>query len=259
MSLPFFENSGVRLEQVLSPGMLCAFDFDGTLAPIVKLPDQVMMPAAVSRRLSQLARHARIAIVTGRSIADMRRHLDFEPDFLIGNHGIEGVPGWEFQGDRYQQLCSDWARQLQAALSDQQRFDPGIRIEDKQYSLSVHYRLARDPEEAQARLAELIAQLTPSPHVIGGKRVFNLLPSGAPNKGSAMVQLMQASGAGSGIYVGDDVTDEDVFALRRPDLLTVRIEPAADSAAEFYLRHRLDMVQFLDGLIDRLSMVAVTR
>lgn len=253
MSQAFFEHGLSRLDQVIAPDMICAFDFDGTLAPIVKVPDQVSVPAAVARRLERLAQQATVAIVTGRSVEDVRRYLDFAPHVIIGNHGIEGVPGWEFQGEHYRGVCWSWEQQLRPLLADRDRFDAGIGIENKEYSLSLHYRLARDPEQAQAALAGLIAGLTPPPHVIGGKKVFNLLPPGAPNKGTAMAQLLAASGASGAIYVGDDVTDEDVFALRRPDLLTVRVEPAPDTAAEFYLHHRLDMVQLLDALIERIA------
>jgi trehalose 6-phosphate phosphatase len=82
--------------------------------------------------------------------------------------------------------------------------------------------------------------------------VFSLLPRDAADKGSALEQLMRISGARSAIYVGDDVTDEDVFQLRRRDLLSVRVEHAPGSAAEFFLHHWLDIVQLLDALIQRL-------
>lgn len=253
MRLLFSDAGQTRMDQLVQPGVLCVFDFDGTLSPIVPQPDQACLPPEVAQRLVALSQHAPVAILTGRAVADIRARLSFEPDFLVGNHGLEGVPGWERHGERYRMMCRSWSETLSAALQDQERFDPAIRIENKDYSLSVHYRLARDQTATENRLAALFAGLTPPARVIAGKCVFSLLPPDAADKGSAFEQLMQIAGARSAIYIGDDVTDEDVFRLARGDLLSVRIEPAADSAAEFFLPRRCDIVQLLDELIRRLQ------
>jgi trehalose 6-phosphate phosphatase len=147
-----------------------------------------------------------VAIITGRAVEDIRARLPFVPDFLVGNHGIEGVPGLPDRRAGYRQLWKHWERTLAAALQDRTRFDGGIWIEQKTYSLSVHFRLARDQDKAQAAL-----------------------------------------------YVGDDVTDEDVFRLQRSDWLTVRIGRSSDTAAEFFLHHRLDIITLLDMLIRVMS------
>jgi trehalose 6-phosphate phosphatase len=199
-----------------------------------------------------LATVAPVAVITGRSLADIRDRLGFEPHFIVGNHGLEGVPGWEHDAERHRQLCGQWLRTLTAALTDHTIFDPGIRIESKAYSISVHYRLARNKSKAEMQLAELFGKLEPPVRVMAGKCVFNLLPQDAADKGVALQKLMQLSGAASAIYVGDDVTDEDVFRLNRREVLTVRIGYANDSAAEFYLRHRLQMFRLLDELNSRL-------
>lgn len=253
MSLCFFEHGARRIEEIIKPGVLCAFDFDGTLAPIVKDPERACMPAAISRRLAILSEYARVAIITGRSLEDIGLRLDFLPEFVIGNHGIEGIPGWEERAGHYRKLCGEWAQRLSAALNDRALFDAGIWIENKAYSLSVHYRMARNREDTEQSLGKLFAALVPDAHVIGGKCVFNLMPPGSVNKGIALERLLDVSGASGALYVGDDVTDEDVFRLHRKDVLTVRIERAVDSAAEFHLNHRLEMVQLFDELIGRLS------
>lgn len=253
MSLPFFEHCAHRLEEIVKPGVLCAFDFDGTLAPIVKDPQRASMPSAVLRRMISLSEHARVAVISGRCVADVGLRLDFLPEFVVGNHGIEGLPGWEDKAGHYQALCLEWEQQLRRAMTDRTLFDGGIWIENKSYSLSVHYRMARNRAQVEGRLLELLATLSPAANIVAGKCVFNLLPADAPDKGSALARLCEVSGATSAVYVGDDVTDEHVFRMCRKDWLTVRIERSGDSAAEFYLHHRLDMVQFLDTLIARLS------
>lgn len=252
MSLPLFEAGTHRLDELVQPGMLCAFDFDGTLAPIVTQPEKACLPLGILQRLIELSAYAPVAVITGRSLDDIRGRLGFEPDFVIGNHGLEGMPGWERRALAYEQLCLGWRNQLSGALADRTVYDPSIWVEDKQYSLSLHYRLARDQAKAGARLAELFASLTPAPRVIAGKCVFNLLPHDAADKGTALNQLIASSSARTAIYVGDDVTDEEVFRLDRPDVLSVRIERTADTAAPFFLHHRLDLFHLLDELIKRL-------
>ncbi|RYF04528.1 MAG: trehalose-phosphatase [Oxalobacteraceae bacterium] len=249
-----FDEDGLkRLDDIVQPGMLCVFDFDGTLSPIVPQPDSAALPPEVRERLLTLATLAPVAILTGRSLTDIGKRLGFEPHYVIGNHGLEGMPGWEDRSKSYATACAAWRSALELALLDKQRFDPGIRLEDKKYSLSVHYRMARNQAQAEQRLAALFETLSPPPRVDAGKCVYSLMPVDAAHKGGALEELMQQAEATTAIYVGDDVTDEDVFRLRRPDVLTVRIEPHPDTAAEFYLPAMPDIVQLLDELVRRLA------
>lgn len=251
MSLLFSETGRQRLDEVARPGLLCAFDFDGTLAPIVAQPEHARLPDEIRWHLLTLSDYAPIAIITGRSLTDIRGRLGFEPDFIIGNHGLEGVPGWEADAGRHQALCIGWRAQLARAL-DAGGHDPAIRVEDKGYSLSVHYRQARDGEDAAMRLARLFAVLEPLPRVVSGKYVYNLLPQDAAHKGKALEQLMKICGARRALYVGDDVTDEDAFRLPRHEVLSVRIEHAPQSAAEFHLAQPQDVPRLLSELTERL-------
>lgn len=253
MRLLFDEAGAKRLDEIVQPGMLCVFDFDGTLSPIVAQPDSACLPPEVRERLLTLATLAPVAILTGRSLADIGKRLGFEPHYVIGNHGLEGMPGWEERSKGYAAACAAWRGALQRALCDKQRFDAAIRLEDKAYSLSVHYRGARNPAQTEQRLSALFATLSPPPRVVAGKCVYSLMPNDAAHKGGALEALMEQAGAASAIYVGDDVTDEDVFRLRRSDVLTVRIEAHPDTAAEFYLPAMPDIVQLLDELVRRLA------
>ncbi len=244
---PFFDSGIRRLDTLVREGMLCAFDFDGTLAPIVVRPEAARMPPGTMQRLAELGRHAPVAIITGRSVADVQPRLECQPDFIVGNHGLEGLPDMPRHADRHAAMCAEWLRVLMTAVDD-----PGIRFEDKGCSLSVHYRLARDQAHAEAMLAGVLDRLAPPARIVGGKCVFNVMPPDAPHKGDALRRLMRFSGARHAIYVGDDVTDEDVFRLRLPEVLSIRIGRAADSAADYFLHHRLDMFRLLDELIKRL-------
>lgn len=240
-----------RLDDIVGGRFLSAFDFDGTLAPIQPRPEQVLLPDNIRQRLLLLAEYSPIAIITGRSVADISTKLGFSPDFIIGNHGLEGVPGWDAQAAYHEGLCASWYKQVAAALNDP-NFGRGMLLEDKRYSLSVHYRETPDPQQAASRLQALFDTLSPRPRVVAGKFVFNLLAHDACNKGSALEQLMHTCAARQAIYVGDDVTDEDVFRLHRPDVLSVRIERGEESAAEFFVPHVEDILWLLEELTGRL-------
>jgi trehalose 6-phosphate phosphatase len=246
---PLFSRPGWRrLDQVLQPGVLCVFDFDGTLAPIVPQPEEARLPEEVLRRLLSLSQLAPVGVLTGRSLEDIRTRLGFEPQYLVGNHGLQGLPGWEAASEAYLATVRGWARQLEPRLPK----DEGVFVEDKQYSLSLHFRNARDPKAIENSLREAAMELEPLPRVMDGKFLVNLLPEAACDKGDAMLRLMEISGCSTAIYVGDDVTDEDAFRVNHPGLLTVRIEPHEQSAAQFFLPQHRDIVHLLDHMLERL-------
>lgn len=237
------------LREFVRDDLLCLFDFDGTLVPLEPHPDKVHVPAAVLDRLQRLQRRAPVGIVTGRGLEDMHRMLVFEPDYLIGNHGIEGLPGWERRVGSFERICEGWQQQLQPALG---ALGSEVWIEHKRYSLSVHFLHAPDQAAVTQQLARQFGQLDPLPRVISGKAVFNLLPPGASDKGGAVHELMRLTRASRALYAGDDVTDEHVFSLGRDDLFTVRVGTGEDSAAEYFIPDHEAIVQLLDLLIEYL-------
>ncbi len=250
---PLFSARGqARLDQVVQAGVLCAFDFDGTLAPITSDPGAARLPTEVLERLLHLSSLTPLAVLTGRSLADIRARLGFDPPYVMGSHGVEGMADAAALA-RHEDCCRDWRRQLAAWLEADAALARGIMVEDKRYSLSLHYRAASDHAAAAQGLTALFARLEPAPRVVAGKCVFNLLPPDASDKGGALLELLRRSGAPGAIYVGDDVTDEDVFRLRRHDVMSVRVEPIAGSAAEFYIAEHEDITRLLDALIDRLA------
>ncbi len=245
-----FSPAGLQaLRAFIAQPLLCLFDFDGTLAPLVADPDAVRLPAAMGERLQALQQHAPVGIVTGRALADLRPRLAFTPDYLIGNHGLEGVPGVGAEAAALLPQVARWKAQLEPELL---RLGPGIVIEDKQYSLSLHYLHARDPARAAQALRSRLAALSPAPRIIAGKCLFNLLPAGVGDKGSAVQALMAASGIARALYVGDDHTDEDVFRLSLPGLFGVHVGADTDSAARWCVQDHHAVVRLLDWLLDQL-------
>ncbi len=249
-----FSPAGLQaLRAFIAQPLLCLFDFDGTLAPLVADPDAVLLSAEVRSQLQALQQRVPVGIVTGRALADLRPRLAFVPDYLIGNHGLEGVPAGA-GGDagaaasRAELLAqvARWKAQLEPVVA---QLDPGIVIEDKHYSLSLHYLRAHDREQAARALRARIAALSPTPRIIAGKLLFNVLPAEAGDKGSAVQALLAATGLSQALYVGDDQTDEDVFRLAQPGLFTVHVGAAADSAAQWCLHDYHEVARLLDWLV----------
>lgn len=224
---------------------LCLFDFDGTLAPLVPDPAGVFLPPAMQRQLQALQERVPVGIVTGRSLDDIRARLTFLPDYLVGNHGLEGVPGNDDERAALAVTCErwrDWMAERIAAI------DPGIWLEDKRYSLSLHYLNARDHDDARTGLERLFSQLQPAPRVIPGKCIYSLLPDGRGDKGRAVQQLMRFTQRDCALYVGDDVTDEDVFRLQDPRIFSIRVG-RGDSAAPWFIDDHDGMATLLALLL----------
>ena len=207
------------LQAVMRLRPLLAFDFDGTLAPIVARPDEAKVPESVSRGLAELARDLPVAIITGRSVADVRTRLGFEPQYVIGNHGAED-PNLPRQAQDSQPL--DALRQRIASHADDLAA-AGVSVEDKRLSLALHYRLARDPGAALVSIEALLQGIEPSLKRFGGKCVVNVLAAGLPDKGDALAALVRRANVAAAVFVGDDVNDEAVFMRAEPPSLTIRI------------------------------------
>ena len=138
---------------------------------------------------------------------------------MIGKHGAENE--WSRMPESAAQALDALRRRIAAA--GRPLADAGVVVEDKQYSLAFHYRLAADAAIAVAAIAALLGELAPSLGRFGGKYVVNVVASGMPDKGEALTRLVRRSRAGAAFFVGDDVNDEAVFRRAVPPWLTVRI------------------------------------
>jgi trehalose 6-phosphate phosphatase len=245
-----FSKSGLKiLESLAFTKTLYAFDFDGTLSKIVRVPSQAGMSARTLGLITRLSKVAPTAIISGRSIADLKPRVGFRPNYVIGNHGLEGLERLDAQRgkslERAAEVCVKWRREL-----EKYRFATGVEIEEKSYSLALHYRRCRNKRDARLQILDALTALRPSPRIILGKAVVNLVPTGAPHKGVALMELMMHSGAKSAFYIGDDDTDEDVFALPDTRILTVRVGKKQSSRAQYYIERQADISRLLSLLVD---------
>ena len=223
--------------------VLLAFDYDGTLVPIASTPAAPRMRDTTRQLLTRAAQLYPCVIISGRALDDLSKRLEGVPVwYLFGNHGLEPPP----PGVVSPTPAREWAAHLQRLLPD----DPGILIEDKRYSLTIHYRNARDKRRAVEAIDRVVAEL-PDARALGGAEAVSLLPRGAGNKGIALQQACRWFACDSAIYVGDDATDEDAFASPYPEkLLTIRVGAAPESGARFHVGSQEEIDTLLQVLVD---------
>ncbi|NLA41637.1 MAG: trehalose-phosphatase [Smithella sp.] len=239
----FGKTAFAELERFVDRSTLFAFDFDGTLAPIVSDPDAAGIPGVVREELSVLAGMAPVAIITGRSRSDALRHLTSAPCYLIGNHGAEGLPGWKARERVFIRMAQDWQRQLDELIPARSR--GGVVVENKGATISVHYRQAENRKKACAMIRRAVGRLVPPPRRVRGKCVENLIPEGAPDKGTALKLLMRQAGCARAFFAGDDETDEDVFRQKAKNIFAVRVSRKSGSHARFFLKKQLEIARLL--------------
>ncbi|WP_338077164.1 trehalose-phosphatase [Cellulomonas hominis] len=210
--------------------VLLALDFDGTLAPLQDDPEASRVLPAAADALRALAAHpdrVRLALVSGRALADLHRLAEVPPGtVLIGSHGAERARVGEHGLDRdVVALDDDQAGRLARLGEEMQavaRGRDGVWVETKPAAVVVHTRLA-DPEVGDAAEQEALAVGARLGSVtLHGKKVVEVSVLTA-DKGAALVDLRDELGAGAVVCAGDDVTDEDAFRALGPDDLTLKV------------------------------------
>jgi len=242
--------------------LVLLLDIDGTITPIAATPSAAVVSDRARRALVELtqASGVHVAIVTGRSVGDARRLVGVDGAWFVGNHGLEVAAPDE--APTVSDSVAQFAPQVEAAaarLAQLARAVPGTILENKRWSLSLHYRLAeRDAlPELGLRLRKIASEL--GLEVTGGKEVLELRPPLRINKGTAAIDLLERLGAlgdgGSVFCAGDDETDEDMLQAVRenaPTSVTVAVEPvlhARPTSAEFFVGSPEEMLELLDAVV----------
>ena len=190
-------------------------DIDGTILDLAPSPRQVWVPAGLRPILSCLAEltDGALALVSGRPINDI--DLIFSP-LQFAAIGVHGAEMRNSANAELQVRVAPLNKMLKRRLATVAELGPGILVEDKGYSLALHYRLAPDRAEAVRAAVDAICAQAPanSVEILPGKLVLEIKPAGI-NKAVAVQDLMtRAPFAGRNpIFIGDDTTDEPVFGI----------------------------------------------
>lgn len=228
------------LERLAKERTLCAFDFDGTLSPIVEHPDDARMRPQTRRLLGRLAAAFPCVILSGRAGPDVTAKIgSIRVERILGNHGAEIAPA----AAKIRLEIDRWESSLLEKLNGLD----GVWIENKNLSLAVHYRQSENKAGVRKNILTAARQIEGA-RVFSGKQVINLTMKGSPHKGAALMAERDRLRCEWVLFVGDDDNDEDAFAIGG-NLIATRIRRKRESKAGYYLRSQLEIDQLLERLV----------
>jgi len=240
--------------------MLVALDFDGTLSPIVPRPGDAALLDGIETSLRRLASRPDtvVAIVSGRGLADVRERVGLDRLYYAGNHGFEiegpGIDRVHPAAARARPALESCMDGVGRALAD----ESGTEVEDKRWTLSVHYRMA-DREGAEERVRAAVREHCDRPglRVTEGKKIFEIRPDVDWHKGRATAFLLDTVAEGEAkplpaVFIGDDRTDEDAFEVvrERGGGIVVGDPPPAETRAIAWLRGPAEVADMIRAMAE---------
>ncbi|MBZ0170102.1 putative glycosyl hydrolase/MT2062 [Candidatus Methylomirabilis lanthanidiphila] len=242
----------VAAEIVSSSHTVLLLDYDGTLTEIAPTPDQATLPASTRSVLRELSHHPRItvAVISGRPLDELRRLIRVRDLIYIGNHGLEMEQDGRQAGVIVPRSSQEAVARIRSQLASLVAEIPGVLVEDKGLSVSLHYRLV--PHRLESHLMGVFARkIFPLARssgltVLHGKKVIELRPRLNWTKGHAALWVIKQIRRRSvlPIYIGDDVTDEDAFRTLAEGI-TIRVGAHGESKAHYYVRGVKEVAAFL--------------
>src|ERR1019366_3035174 len=220
----------------LSRRVAVFLDFDGTLVNIARLPNQVYLAPSTRRVLRRMARHPRVtlAVISGRRRAELLRYIGLPGIRYFGLYGWERSNHSQLPGSALLAL-----RSARAQLSIHLSSIPGLWMEDKHFSLSVHFLGVSPPAQRRARhkLRSLLLPFRETLRVIENLRDAEIVPSCILGKGIAVQQFLAKPGRCRVLpfYFGDDLSDEPAFEAVGKGI-SIRVGAARPTRARYSIR-----------------------
>ena len=185
-------------------------DLDGTLAPIVSDPSAVRpVPGAAEALGALAARLTVVGVVTGRAALDARRIVGRDDLLVVGNHGLEWLAPGASSAEPTPNASAQAAGVERAASAVPS--EPGVVVERKGLSATVHVRASPDPGAARERARAAVARAAPEVDLRPGRMSLEIRPRGAGDKGTAAHAVVERFALRGLVVLGDDVTDLDMF------------------------------------------------
>ncbi len=231
-------------------------DYDGTLTPIVKRPELAIISKEMKDLLFQLKQFCHVIIVSGRQLADIENMVGINGLYYAGNHGLE-IIGPEYFATTFEKGI-EFIDSVQKCYQEIIPKLSGIEnyfIENKKFSLSVHYRLVNSEQILYIeKILDEIIKGYPGLIKRQGKMVFEIRPNIAWNKGSALRFLLSKLSNNDPdvipLYIGDDTTDEDAFfEIKDYGIGVLVTENLRQTYASYYLNNPNEVYYFLKQLL----------
>jgi trehalose 6-phosphate phosphatase len=208
-----FDHPGLIQEVLRKSPLGLITDVDGTISEIAPTPQEARVSPLCRRYLKILSRHlALVAAISGRPAAQVRDMIGIRGMVYIGNHGLER---WTNSHPELPSSARDYTRVVKSVVKELTPLGsiPGVTIENKGVTVTIHYRLSPEPRVAEREILDSVKALAQARNlrVIRGKMSLNLLPPIEMNKGSATLDLIREYNLRGGLYLGDDLTDIDAF------------------------------------------------
>jgi trehalose 6-phosphate synthase/phosphatase len=240
--------------------LLLFLDYDGTLVPYTPTPELARPDAALLDLLEELTKrpHTEVHVVSGRGRDPLEHWLGDLPIGLHAEHGFWSRPPGSQDWNPAAEITGEWREPALAILRDITARTPGSLIEVKSVALAWHYRMAdqeagaRRANEVRLHLSQLLSNQPVE--ILAGHKVLEIRPYGV-NKGRIVPAMSPERLASTAVLaMGDDRTDEDLFAAVPPEGITVRVGPGPTRA-----RFRLESVTAVRALLRSLVEAEVPR
>lgn len=239
-----------HLDKMPREDIFLFLDYDGTLTPIAESPDKAVLSLAMRNILLKLNEQMPLAVITGRSVENIREILGIDNIIYAGNHGAEVWDGTELvSGEQFTEAKNGLAG-VTAELKEALAPIRGVLVEDKGLTASVHYRMVRS--EDLCRVINVFWSVADSHKdrfsVTSGKKVFEIRPHDIWDKGDAVTWILQRFHPGrTPVYIGDDRTDEDAFRSIKGKGIGISI--GKSDAADYYLEKQEEVQRLLQWIV----------
>jgi alpha,alpha-trehalase len=238
------------------------FDYDGTLTPIVKQPEDAKLDDDMKETIRQLTNNFPVAIVSGRDLRDVQNLVGLDNLYYAGSHGyhIEGPEGMYMENEKASALLHVLDETEEYLRNTVEKNIKGSKIDRKKFAIAVHYRNVDAGEEEKVKdQVYSIAKKNKKLKVGSGKKILELKPAINWDKGKAVYWLLNKLGLDISttmpMYMGDDITDEDAFRAIANDGIGILVgEHDEPSAAAYHLNDQEEVRLFLNHLINNIKV-----
>jgi len=235
------------------------FDYDGTLASIVKDPEKAYITDTMRNKLADLAKNHSVSVVSGRDKSDIEDFVQLEEVIYAGSHGfrITGPDGLYMEQENAEKLLpglDEMEEELRIVL--EQKIE-GVQVERKYFAIAIHYRNA--PPGTYKKIVQEVNRLIsddPDFKKGRGKKILEIKPALDWHKGKALEWIMNHldlsfPDESMPVYIGDDVTDEDAFRALADDGIGILVGKHSQlSAAKYHLDDVEQVEEFLEFLLN---------